>query len=150
MNLFSGDLTRKARRSLEEQYNIVFDILIIHKPEWCFYMSLEDDIEEFHHQIFKLPFYKSIFCIEKSNNIFIKESLFCMVDDSVIHNLDLFRIKTWKYTKVIGRKPKIVENIINLSNGAFEELFGKMMHIDQDKEYTFSELPSEVADKILF
>lgn len=145
---FRQEPDKKTGMCFEEQYNTVFDILTEYKPEWVLFIMFDDDFDEFHHLLWTLPFYRSFHCIKKVNTFFMKEFVFCKIDDPEKSHRDLFSIKTFRYVKIPGIAPRISRKDIQTSDDDFPDLFANLMKNDQ--RCFVDDMPEEVRDALIF
>jgi hypothetical protein len=66
--------------SLNEQYNHIRDSLIDIKPEWSLNLiSIDDDLTEFHHILWTLPFYKKTYKLKPIKTLLSTTDVYCTI-----------------------------------------------------------------------
>lgn len=134
-------------KSLEEQYQFIMDTVEKYKPELCLKM-FTDDLDEFHHLLWTLPFYKQIYKVSETNGLFAKEHIYCQVVDSQTNSIELFRIFKWTLTtRLLKGSWEVKREIVSIRTDEFDTLFENMV---ASEPIPYKELPEGLQRNIGF
>ena len=69
-----------------------------HRPEWYLKIIGDNDLDEFHHILWELPFYKRLYKVEEPTFI-NRVTTYIQPTDKSMYSVELFRFKVFKYRK---------------------------------------------------
>jgi hypothetical protein len=121
--IYNGVLTRQYH------YKTLLKYSEKHRPEWYLKLIADDDLDEFHHILWELPFYKRLYKV-KDPSLFDRTSVYIQPFDESLYHSELFKFRVFKYRKNLLKDSYVVEKSILTSadnKELFEEYVEKMM-----------------------
>mgnify|MGYP004000312275 CR=1 FL=1 len=128
---FGNPIQESIDVRLSKQYNIIFEMLEKQSPETCLrIIGSDDDLEEFHHILWCLPFYNSVYEISNKETMFNTHKIYCKIIDSDIHHRELFTICKLEVSKfLLHREWRIKKSIVNIrDDNEFTYLFSLILN----------------------
>lgn len=149
----SQKFLKLSNKRLKTQYKKIFSIFEKYSPELCLKIIDLDCLNEFHHCIWSMPFFKKIFEIKQKDNFCYNEVLYGEITDRILsYDAHLFGINVWTYRKIkfklFGKRFKtfIRKETIFPDNDEFES-FMKPFLISTP--ISIIDLPNDVKYKII-
>ena len=139
----------EIKRSLDEQYKVLFNIVEKHNPELCLKL-ITDELEEFHHILWEMPFIDKIYKVSSKESFFRKEDIFCQIKDSISYSTELLRmVKFTKTKKLFDKKWNIEKELVSIRSPSseFVELFDKILSTDA---LEIDDMTHDLKEQILY
>ena len=98
-----------------------------HRPEWYLKIIGDNDLDEFHHILWGLPFYKNLYKVEKPTFL-NRVTTYIQPYDESRYSIELFKFKVFKYRKNFLKGSYAIEKEI-IDSREQPELFEKYVEI---------------------
>lgn len=135
--------------SLYEQYKFLLSSTESTKPE--LYLKLicsEDDLSEFHHILWKLPYYNKVYHITTKQEILNTTEIYCQIVDAENIYSELCKIIVWRMTKYrFSNSWTTKKESISSKSMDFNPLFLKIM--DCSNNISYDDLPEGIQKNFI-
>jgi len=134
----------KTINTRKQQYNILLECAEKYRPEWYLKIIIDNDLDEFHHILWELPFYKRMFKVD--NPTFLNRvTTYIQPTDQSRYYVELYNFKVFKYRKNILKGSYSVEQeiVTHQEQPELFEKYTKVMMVEQTIQP--GELPKPIA-----
>jgi len=123
---------KNRNKKLKTQLTTILNILSEYRPDLCLKILDLDCLNDFHHKLWEMPFYKKIYKMPHEKMFFIKNDIYYEIGDrKLFFDEYLIVIDVWILTQVemFGKnlKYKIKNSIITPDDNDFEFYFKNMV-----------------------
>ena len=136
----------KSNINLSRQYDLIYETVEQYRPELCLKIC-QCDLEEFHHILWDLPFYKKFYLVDTRNRTMkLTTEVYCQVTDPYLYTTELFRLNRWTVSKnIFGVVSVSTHSSLCITSDDFMHLFVKLLTMHP---IAVEQLPRQLRDKI--